>query len=144
MGHVGDKAYTVTTSLASQARDPSLLELQECDTFEQTLQEHGTSEQASTKCDIPETSSQERDVCHAASQERNTCRSEPVLQENEVIQGRDPSQPGPVSAVTYRLPLFEDVDSTCTSLSLDDFDLNSEEGSNLPFDTGHTFDEKEG
>lgn len=144
MCHVGDKAYTVKTSLTSQARDPSLLELQECDTVEQTLQEHGTSEQASTKCDIPETSSQERDVCHAASQERDTCRSEPVLQENEVLQGRDPSQPGPVSAVTYRLPLFEDVDSTCTSLSLDDFDLNSEEGSNLPFDTGHTFDEKEG
>lgn len=144
MCHVGDKAYTVKTSLTSQARDPSLLELQECDSVEQTLQEHGTSGQASTKCDIPETSSQERDVCHAASQERDTCRSEPVLQENEVLQGRDPSQPGPVSAVTYRLPLFEDVDSTCTSLSLDDFDLNSEEGSNLPFDTGHTFDEKEG
>lgn len=33
----------------------------------------------------------------------------------------DVSEPEHVPAVTYRLPLFEDVDSTCTSLSLDDF-----------------------
>ena len=47
--------------------------------------------------------SQQRDTSQTASQER------------------DPSQPGPVSAVTYRLPLFEDVDSACSSFSLDDF-----------------------
>ena len=33
----------------------------------------------------------------------------------------DISKPEHAPAVTYRLPLFEDVDSTCTSLSLDDF-----------------------
>ena len=46
------------------------------------------------------------------SQERDT--SQPTSQE------RDTAQPGPVSAVTYRLPLFEDLDSACTSFSLDD------------------------
>ena len=35
---------------------------------------------------------------------------------------RDSSQIGPASTVTYRLPLFEDVDSACSSLSLDDLD----------------------
>ena len=40
--------------------------------------------------------------------------SQPTSQEG------DTAQPGPVSAVTYRLPLFEDLDSACTSFSLDD------------------------
>lgn len=47
-------------------------------------------------------------------------------------QERDSSPLGPVSAVTYRLPLFEDVDSACSSFSLDDFlsdPVNSEEAS---------------
>ena len=47
------------------------------------------------------------------SQQRDT--SQPASQE------RDSSQPGAVSAATYRLPLFEDVDSACSSFSLDDF-----------------------
>lgn len=40
---------------------------------------------------------------------------------------RDSSQLGPASTVTYRLPLFEDVDSACSSLSLDDLDPDVEE-----------------
>lgn len=40
---------------------------------------------------------------------------------------RDSSQLGPASIVTYRLPLFEDVDSACSSLSLDDLDPDVEE-----------------
>lgn len=40
---------------------------------------------------------------------------------------RDSSQLGPASIVTYRLPLFEDVDSACSSLSLDDLDPGVEE-----------------
>lgn len=51
--------------------------------------------------------------------------------------GRDSSPPGPVSTVSYRLPLFEDVDSASTSLSLDDLisDPTIEGTVNLPFDT---------
>lgn len=58
------------------------------------------------------------------SQQRDT--SQPASQE------RDLSQPGTVSAATYRLPLFEDVDSACSSFSLDDFlsDPVTEEGLN--------------
>jgi len=40
---------------------------------------------------------------------------------------RDSSQLGPASTVTYRLPLFEDVDSACSSLSLGDLDPDVEE-----------------
>ena len=52
----------------------------------------------------------------------NTSSVDATSQESDtVLEKRDTSQSEPVSAVTYRLPLFEDVDSTCTSLSLDDF-----------------------
>lgn len=65
------------------------------------------------------------------SQQRDT--SQPASQE------RDSSQPGPVSAVTYRLPLFEDVDSACSSFSLDDFlsDPVTEEALNSSSETNH-------
>lgn len=56
--------------------------------------------------------SQERDTPQPTSQDRDT--PQPTSQE------RDTTQPGPVSPVTYRLPLFEDLDSACTSFSLDD------------------------
>lgn len=65
------------------------------------------------------------------SQQRDT--SQPASQE------RDSSQPGPVSAVTYRLPLFEDVDSACSSFSLDDFLSHpvTEEALNSSSETNH-------
>lgn len=65
------------------------------------------------------------------SQQRDT--SQPAPQE------RDSSQPGPVPAVTYRLPLFEDVDSACSSFSLDDFlsDPVTEEALNSVSETNH-------
>ena len=61
------------------------------------------------------------------SQQRDT--SQPAPQE------RDSSQQGP--AVTYRLPLFEDVDSACSSFSLDDFlsDPATEEALNSATET---------
>ena len=54
-------------------------------------------------------------------------------------QERDSSQPQPVSAVTYRLPLFEDVDSACSSFSLDNFlsDPVTEEAFNSASETSH-------
>ena len=59
------------------------------------------------------------------SQQSDTSQSAP--------QEGDSSPLEPVSAVTYRLPLFaEDVDSACSSFSLDDFlsdPVNSEEAS---------------
>lgn len=57
--------------------------------------------------------------------------SQPALQESDL------SQPGAVSAATYRLPLFEDVDSACSSFSLDDFlsDPVTEEGLNSARET---------
>ena len=69
----------------------------------------------------PTEMSQQRDMSQPASQER------------------DPSQPGPVSTVTYRLPLFEDVDSACSSFSLDDFlsDHVTEEALNSASETNH-------
>ena len=62
------------------------------------------------------------------SQQRDT--SQPALQE------RDSSQP---AAVTYRLPLFEDVDSACSSFSLDNFlsDPVTEEALNSAQETNH-------
>lgn len=44
---------------------------------------------------------------------------------------RDSSQLGSTLTVTYRLPLFEDVDSACSSLSLDDLDPDVEEAPTL-------------
>ena len=61
-------------------------------------------------------------------------------------QQRDKSQPAPqerdssqLPAVTYRLPLFEDVDSACSSFSLDDFlsDTVTEEALNSASETNH-------
>lgn len=65
------------------------------------------------------------------SQQRDT--SQPASQE------RDLSQPGAVSAATYRLPLFEDVDSVCSSFSLDDFlsDPVTEEALSFASETYH-------
>ena len=65
------------------------------------------------------------------SQQRDT--SQPAPQE------RDLSQPQPLSAVTYRLPLFEDVDSACSSFSLDDVlsDPVTEEALNSASETNH-------
>ena len=153
-GHAGHETNSATASLTSQERD--LSDLQDRDTFQVTpkeldtsehaLQEHCSSDQASKKRDIPEPSSQELGIFHVESEARDT--SEPVSQECNTIQTvpqrRDPSQPGPVSAVTYGLPLFEDVDSTCTSFSLDDYDPNVEEALDLPLETGDRFDDNEG
>ena len=65
------------------------------------------------------------------SQQRDT--SQPASQE------RDSSQP---AAVTYRLPLFEDVDSACSSFSLDDFlsDPVTEEALNSASETNHVLE----
>lgn len=132
--------------LESQDRDTFQVTPKELDTFEQALHEHCSSDQASKKRAIPEPSSQELGTFYAESEVRDT--SEPESQECNTIQtvsqGRDPSQPGPVSAVTYGLPLFEDVDSTCTSFSLDDYDPNVEEALNLPSEIGDRFDDNEG
>lgn len=132
------------------------LVLQECDLSHQTLQEHdkhqvmsdtcGTSDQTSRKGDTPETLSLERGVVQATSQEH-----QPVTQDNLLLQSasrerhfsddamldfvtlqRDSFQVDSASTVTYRLPLFEDVDSTCTSLSLDDYDPGVEEIPDMP------------
>ena len=65
------------------------------------------------------------------SQQRDT--SQPASQE------RDISQPGAVSAANYRLPLFEDVDSACSSFSLDDLlsDPVTEEALSFASETYH-------
>ena len=132
--------------LESQDRDTFQVTPKELDTSEQALHEHCSSDQASKKRAIPEPSSQELGTFYAESEVRDT--SEPESQECNTIQTvsqvRDPSQPGPVSAVTYGLPLFEDVDSTCTSFSLDDYDPNVEEALNLPSEIGDRFDDNEG
>ena len=147
-GHAGHETSQKRdlSYLESQDRDTSQVTPKELDTSEHALQEHCSSDQASRERDIPEPSSQELGIFHAESEVRDT--SEPVSQECNTIQtvpqGRDPSQPGPVSAVTYGLPLFEDVDSTCTSFSLDDYDPNVEEALDLPLETGDRFDDNEG
>ena len=70
-----------------------------------------------------------------------------VADATEMSQQRDTSQPAPQErdssqqepAVTYRLPLFEDVDSACSSFSLDDFlsDPVTEEALNSASETNH-------
>ena len=68
---------------------------------------------------------------------------------SEESQQRDKSQPAPQErdssqppAVTYRLPLFEDVDSACSSFSLDDFlsDPVTEEALNSASETNHVLE----
>ena len=82
---------------------------------------------------------QERDKSHLDSKGRDTVQS-PLHGHDASVppsNERDSSPPGPVSTVSYRLPLFEDVDSASTSLSLDDLisDPTIEGTVNLPFDT---------
>ena len=106
----------------------------------------GKSDQTSRKGDTPETLFLERGVVQATSQEH-----QPVTQDSSLLQSasrerhfsddamldfvtlqRDPFQVDSASTITYRLPLFEDVDSTCTSLSLDDYDPGVEEIPDMP------------
>lgn len=110
-----------------------------------------TAQFGSQVCDTTQTAPQDvalpgpafqvqgRDRSHLDSKGRDTVQS-PLHGHDASVppsNERDSFPPGPVSTVSYRLPLFEDVDSASTSLSLDD--LISEptiEGTvNLPFDT---------
>ena len=147
--HAEHETNSAAASLTSQEHDLSNLESQDHDTFQVTpkeidtseqayLQEHCTSDQASKKRDVPQPSPQELGIFQAepVSQECNTIETVP--------QGCDPSQPQPVSTVVYGLPLFEDVDSTCTSFSLDDYDPNIEEALNLPSESADRFDDNKG
>ena len=82
---------------------------------------------------------QERDKSHLDSKGRDTVQSPLHVLDASVSASseRDLSPPGLVSIVSYRLPLFEDVDSASTSLSLDDLisDPTIEGTLNLPFNT---------
>ena len=166
---------TATAILTSQEYDSSESVSQDRDICQVTPRERDTSQEydtyqvASLECDTSEKPSQElntfqvtpqvRDSFKPASQERSafqviphelgTCSqerdtSESASQERDTFQppsqGRDTSQPG------IRLPLFEDVDSACTSFSLDDFisDPTTEEASNLSSHIGYRYDEHEG
>ena len=114
---------------ASEECDISEPASEECDISERTLQECDTSKPPSPENDTTEPASQERDIYLTGSQERDAFHA--------YSQEHDMSQLGPTSTVKFQLPLFEDVDSTCTSFSLDDFisDPTTEEASNLSSDT---------
>ena len=132
-------------------------ESQETDLAEITPHDRLSSEDCETAqfgsqvCDTTQTAPQDvalpglafhvqgRDRSHLDSKGRDTVQS-PLHGHDASVppsNERDSSPPGPVSTVSYRLPLFEDVDSASTSLSLDDLisDPTIEGTVNLPFDT---------
>lgn len=132
-------------------------ESQETDLAEITPHDRLSSEDCETAqfgsqvCDTTQTAPQDvalpgpafhvqgRDRSHLDSKGRDTVQS-PLHGHDPSVppsNERDSSPPGPVSTVSYRLPLFEDVDSASTSLSLDDLisDPTIEGTVNLPFDT---------
>lgn len=151
-----------------QERGTSVPPLKEHETFQVAPQDLDASEPALQKRDKAEPVSQERDTGVPPSKVRDSFQvtpqdpdaSKPTLQKCDTAElvsqesdtrisssiERDRPQPGPVSAVTYRLPLFEDVDSTSTSFSLDDFisDPAIEDASSLLSDTGYRYDKREG
>lgn len=99
------------------------------------------SEQSSGKRDTSEPPPQELDDSRVESKGHELVTHDSKLPQSASLQRdtydkatpdyktalRDSSQLGPASIVTYRLPLFEDVDSACSSLSLDDLDPDVEE-----------------
>ena len=114
---------------ATEIENANGITSQERDTSQPASQERDTSQPASQQRDTSQPASQQRDTYLPASQQRDTSQT--------ASQQRDT---GPVSAVTYRLPLFEDVDSTCTSFSLDDIlsEPAIEEAANYDSDTDYT------
>lgn len=117
------------------------LSSEDCETAQFGSQVCGTTQTAPQDVALPGPAFQvqERDISHLDSKGRDTVQS-PLQGHDASVppsNERDSSPPGPVSTVSYRLPLFEDVDSASTSLSLDDLisDPTIEGTVNLPFDT---------
>ena len=132
---------TAGSAVVLQEQDAPCSLLHKRDRDQVASEARAISEQSSGNRDTSEPSPQELDDSRVESKGHELVTHDSKLPQSASLQRdtydiampdyvtalRDSSQIGPASTVTYRLPLFEDVDSACSSLSLDDLDPDVEE-----------------